>query len=194
MSHRLSRIAFAAVVALLVAVPVAAACSLVVHRPADGPVMVEDVRVPTRHSTVRAAWRLRPGWRSVRPSLNAVVDVETSRGSVQRNGVTHAGATSIAVTGHDARGALQLVHDTDDATPPCALNGARAWTKPRLLTRQTGRAVFLTMATRPTPGDRTGCVVARTPFVTSCHDVAFGVVRLRAALGDRRVVMQWFAA
>lgn len=186
--RRAVRIALATAATLLLLGGSAFGCSLAFRE--AGPVQQSDVRLPIRHENLRASWGLQSGWVSIRPGVSRPVRV-TGRSELLF-GVVHRKQRTFDLLGDNPRGNLAFRDDGDPATPACELVGRAVWTQPKLLTRQTSRAVFVTFATRPIGGDRTGCSIGQASVINSCAELAFGSVTLDAPLGERNFVRTFF--
>jgi hypothetical protein len=179
-----------AVVSLLVAAPVAQACSIAINDVTPRSIEPGSIVRPISRDGSRAAWKVGPQWTSVRPGLLQLVR-RGDRDSLV--GVARRDQTSLRVLASlRLDQGYYLRDDADPATAACAIAGMRDWTDPKILVRETTRAVFVTAIARPTPGDRTGCVVDQQA-VSSCEPLGFATLRLDAPVGDRRIVMQRFA-
>lgn len=190
----------AALAASLLMPAAAIACSIEAPTPNARPIPKADSVLPTRHDGRREAWGLRPVWRSIRPSLMATTRVvggsrDGQPGTAQRS------ARTLRFLANVGSGSRRWYDDLDPATT-CDARGRQVYTQPRLLARETKRAVFVTFVTRRLP-DPAGCVSwapgdpplsgDQVVLVGSCDDVATAATRLRRPIGDRNVVLGWFA-
>jgi hypothetical protein len=134
----------------------------------------------------------------MRPSLSGGVRVAGSER--ERWGVARRSQRLLQFTGLHRYGARRWYDDADPGTT-CARRGQQVYAQPRLVVRQTPKAVFATFVTRRQP-DPAGCVSwapgdAPLPgdqlmVVGSCDDVAFGQVLLRQPIGMRNLVLDGF--
>lgn len=192
--------AVAIILGVLIAPSVAIACSIAAPSMNAKPVPRSEVVVPIRHEGARAAWGMRGSWRSIQPSLASRVRV----GGGSRDGTWGLARRSQRVLHFHAlhRHAARRWYDDTDPATTCSRRGEPVYTRPRLVVRQTERAVFATVVTRRQP-DPIGCVSwapgdAPLPgnqsvvAEHSCADTAFGKVVLKRPVGDRRIVLDRF--
>jgi hypothetical protein len=204
MLHRLATIALPVALAAVLVLPSAAiACSIAAPTIGTHPATRAEIAVPIRHTSARAAWGVRDPWISIRPGLVQFVPVvgATRQGI---GGVARRTQRTLGFVGGNQRGLRTWADDEDPATT-CAVVGAQVYARPRLLVRETSAAVFVTFVTRRAAVVPPGCVAtapgsiaqpASSPVgasLDSCADLAIGRTTLRRPLGDRNLVLDWFA-
>jgi hypothetical protein len=192
--HRIRRLvplALTASALLAALVPaVALACPIEIRRvgPVDG--TRAELVLPTHRTVDRAAWRLDSSWVSTRPRLSQFVVL---RGVGTYHGVSFRRQRALSI---DAYGPFDngwmYFDDADPDTPPCELTGQIEWQLPRIRVVQGRREVRIAATTQRTIGNRTGCVLGPDQGVRECPNLKRTIVRLRAPLGNRRLVFEQF--
>lgn len=173
---------FVGIVALLAAPAVALACSRAAE-PVSPHISIADLRFAHHHRGNRAAWVRHESWASIRIHMAQHVQL---RGMRQMVPAAYAQQRSVRIM-VIRPGAGRYTEDPDPATT-CALAGQQVWSTPRILLRETPRAIFMTAITRKTTGSTAGCGVV----AGSCDDLTFRTIALDAPIGDRRIYSATF--
>lgn len=191
MYSRTIRIACTALCLLVVApADIAFACNVDFRAIKAAKVTRADLRRPVERPASRAAWALDDSWTSTWPQLNQVVRMKRAR---PLHGVYVAAQQALSVDAlpPDDYG-WTYVHDRDPATPPCGIVGATEWQSPRIFVSEGRTEARITAASQRTPGARTGCVLNQSADTLPCPNLTRTVIRLKAPIGNRRLVFERF--
>ena len=137
------------------------------------------------HEGMRAAWVQSTSWKSAR-SITIDQRVLLS-GMPEPANLAFAQQRSISIMVLHPP-VSRYTDDPNDETE-CALTGQLVWSRPTLLVRETGRAVFLAAISRQTRGSTAGCGIV----ASSCDDITLRTVRLAARIGQRRLYATTFS-
>lgn len=182
---RLPRIAVLTCVAALLAAPsLAYACSLVQQPPLQPHIGHEDLRIRHLHQGTREAWVQSESWVVTPVYINQQVRLRGMRSAVTATFAQARGFPVMIVR----TGAGRYTEDDDPATT-CALAGQQVWSTPRLLVRETPRAIFLTAVSRRAQGSTEGCGVV----TGSCDDLTLRAVTLDEPIGFRQLYFTTFS-
>lgn len=157
-----------------------------------GPVNIKraDLRKPVEQKIANGrAWKLHPSFVSVRPRVSQYVAL---RGGGRAHGQTFKRQRKISIDAyapHD-RGWL-YVDDMRPDTPPCQLLGRTKWREPSIFVRETKTHIYIAAASRPIPGDHTGCVLG-PESQRSCPVMKRRIVPLKRIVGNRTIVLQYW--
>lgn len=183
------RITILTLVLSLVAPAVALGCSIVATPPLTPHIARGDLRPGVQVERSRAAWGIaHPSWQTAGTTLVQQVRVPGSRRVVTaafRQQSSLRLSSAWPESGSKVTGAAPgMTCDVPE--------GTTTWAKPRLLVRETDRAIFVTAITRQqvTREQAAGC-----GFVTnSCDHAVQRTIRLAAPIGDRAVYLTRFPA
>ncbi len=182
------RIAIVTLVLGLLAPTVALGCSIVATPPLVPHISRADLRPGVSIERSRAAWRVaHPSWQTAQTTMNQQVRVPGTRRVVN---AAFRQQTSLRLSSSWPERGAKVAGPAPGMT--CDVpDGTSTWAKPRVLVRETDRAVFVTAITRQqvTREQAAGC-----GFVTmSCDDRVQHTIRLAAPIGDRTVYITRFA-
>lgn len=149
-----------------------------------------DIRTPSTVKGKRANWKLDATWTGVRPRLSQHVRLKSGKRyfgssfSAQR-------AMSIDAYGPEDHGWM-WVADSDPKNPPCTMIGRSAWQAPKVFVRETRTRVYVTAASQPATGDRTGCVLGPDHGTRECPLLTRNIVKLKKPVGTRKIVFEFW--
>lgn len=174
---RLTALLLTTIVALI-APATAFGCSIAAEPPLRPHIAFEDLRFRHVHEGERGAWVRSTSWVATPVYLHRQVQLRQ-----MRHPVTAAFAQQRSLALLIVRQGAGRYWDPSDDDATCALAGQPIWSEPKLLVRETERAVFMTAISRRTQGDTTGCGHA----VGSCDDLNFRTTWLDAPIGSRQL-------
>jgi hypothetical protein len=178
------RIACLALVLLLLAPSMAAACPIPFRRIGPITVRTAELREPRYRTSTLAAWKLDASWTASRPQLNQELVVRRI-GVVE--GVSYPRQRALSVDAvADLDYGWRYTDDRDERTPPCVIAGQGDWQPPVIMLREDARRIRIAAVARRTEGSRSGCWFG-IDQERGCPAMTRRVLRLKAPVGTRTI-------